>query len=261
MNNVMTNSSPLGAEPYDVLIVDDEALARQRLQRLVDAIPGYRVVAQAQNMGEAIVAVERIDPDIVLMDISMPGMSGLSAAKHLTSLPDAPALIFCTAYDQYALEAFDAKACGYLVKPIEEDKLAAALDQASQLNKAQRRHLDLGQQDEHAKDRQFVSIKTRKGIELVPIEQVYCFVADQKYVTVYHSDGESLIDDTLKELEVQYGNQFVRVHRNTLAAIEHISALTKNDEGHYQLLLGDQAVKPLVSRRHLAAVKSLLKNL
>ena len=257
MTKITTNS----AEPYHVLIVDDEALARQRLQRLVDAMPGYRVVAQAQNIGEAMMAVEQMDPDIVLMDISMPGMSGLSAAKHLSSLPDAPAVIFCTAYDQYALDAFDAKACGYLVKPIEEEKLAAALDQASQLNKAQRRQLDTGRRVEQPKERQFVSIKTRKGIELVPLEQVYCFVADQKYVTVYHAEGESLIDDTLKELEVQYGAQFVRVHRNTLASVEHISALTKNNEGHYQLLLGEANLQPLVSRRHLSAVKNLLKNL
>jgi len=242
----------------DIVIVDDEPLARDRLQRMLDEDTDCRVVAQAANAEQALAAVMLHDPDIVLLDIHMPGDDGLQAARQLAALDDPPAVIFCTAYDQHALDAFAVNAVDYLLKPVRKDKLQAALLKAQGLNKAQRSSL---QTMSTASGRAHISARTRRGMELIPLDRVFYFVADHKYVTAYHRDGETLIDDTLKELEEELGSHFVRVHRNCLVALKCVEAMEKNAAGNFVLRLAGTDERPQVSRRHVSALRELLSTL
>jgi len=242
-----------------ILVVDDEVLARQRSIRMIENIEGYSVVAEAANGEAALQHIQSFDPDIVLLDIRMPGEDGLVTAKQISELSDPPAVIFCTAFNEYAVEAFGTLAVGYLLKPLREEHLISALDQASKLNKVQKAALE--QDDSSVVMRKNIAAKTRRGVELVPVADIYCFVADQKYVTIVHQGGETLIDDTLKELEQEFEDVFVRVHRNSLVAVAFIEKLERMANGQYELQLKSSDYRPIVSRRHVASVRDLLAKL
>lgn len=244
----------------NILIVDDEPLARDRLQRMVSALGGYTVVGQAGNGEEAVAEAQRSVPDIVFMDVRMPGMDGLAAAQHLAELDVPPAVIFCTAYDDYAVEAFSSQAIGYLLKPVKREELAAALERARRVNKAQLVEL---QQSPHLSmsGRTHITSKSRRGIDLVAVADIRMFQADHKYVTAYHATGEALLDETLKELEEEFDGRFVRIHRNALASIPHISGLDRNVDGQYYVRLDGIDIRPQVSRRHVASLRKLLQQL
>lgn len=241
-----------------ILIVDDEPLARQRLLKLLTDIGDNEVVGEAENGAEALQAIEALDPDLVFMDVKMPVMDGMRAARQIATMDEPPAIIFCTAYDDYALEAFDTQAVGYIVKPVGDEQLRQVLEKAQRVNKLQRAVLS---EKKDATRRQHISAKTRKGIELIPIDDVYCFIAEQKYVTVVHRNGETLIDDTLKELEAELSEDFLRVHRNALVAVRNIGGLERGTSGQYEIMLKDCNARPMVSRRHLASVKTLVNAL
>jgi two-component system response regulator AlgR len=243
----------------DILIVDDEPLARQRLLRMVEKIEGFCVIAEADNAEDALVAITQYDPDIVLLDIRMPGRDGLSLAQDIAELEDAPAVIFCTAFDQYALDAFGTNAVGYLLKPVKAEQLLQVLEKAQKLNKIQRVAAQKDTTPKSENQRTHITAKTRRGVELIPLDDVRYFLADHKYVTVYHRTGEHLLDETLKELEEEFGARFVRVHRNSLVSVKHIEALERNGQGQYQIRLADTELRPVISRRHVSDVKELLK--
>ncbi|WP_339669112.1 LytTR family DNA-binding domain-containing protein [Dasania marina] len=247
-----------------VLIVDDEPLARQRLARLVAEDEGYQVVAEADNGQQAITLVNEHHPDILLMDIRMPVMDGLAAARALMAMDEPPAVIFCTAYNDYALEAFDANAVGYLLKPVNRDKLSQALAQAQKLNKLQLASLAEGDKQGASEQRHYISAKSSRGIELVPVADIRYFLADQKYVTImYQREGqlvEILIDDTLKELEDEFDQQFIRLHRNALVAIRHLTGVDRRGSNFYARLAGVEQ-GPQVSRRHMPELRKFLSSL
>ncbi|WP_027329711.1 LytR/AlgR family response regulator transcription factor [Marinimicrobium agarilyticum] len=240
----------------DVLIVDDEPLARARLARMVGQLEGYCVVAEAGDAASAMTAIQQHDPDVVLLDVRMPGEDGVKAAHQIGALEDPPAVIFCTAFDEYALDAFGTRAVGYLLKPVRREQLEAVLEKARTPNKLQKQ----AQQGSPA-GRHHISAKTPRGVELIPLENVRYFMADQKYVTVYHTGGEHLLDDTLKELEDEFGERFLRTHRSALVSVPHIQAMERDSEGHYRVRLADTQEKPPVSRRHASTLKELLQNL
>lgn len=244
----------------DILIVDDEPLARDRMRRLLDGNNNYRVAAEAGNSAEALDQMLTVDPDIVLLDISMPGETGLDLAKRLTELEEPPAIIFCTAYDEHALEAFAVNATDYLLKPVRQEKLLESLDRVSSLNKAQRSQLQQTGEDNNA-SRAHISAKSRRGVELIAIDSIFYFAADHKYVTVYHEDGETLIDDTLKDLEKEFPQRFVRIHRNALVALDRIEAMEKNIDAQFEVRLAGTDYRPIVSRRHVSALKDLLSRM
>jgi two-component system response regulator AlgR len=240
-----------------VLIVDDEQLARDRLVRMLNDIPGYEVVGQAGNGMQAVEKCEASQPDVVLLDIRMPGMDGLEAARHMAGMDEPPAVVFCTAYEEHAVEAFKVQAVGYLLKPVRRDDLIDVLNSATRTNKAQLAALAIGE----GAQRTHISARTRKGIELVPIDDVRFLQADQKYVTLRHGGGELLIDETLHELELEFGGRFIRVHRNALVAIKYIEGLQRNEEGHYQIRVHGVPSGIDISRRHVSAVRKYIRKL
>lgn len=239
----------------NIFIVDDESLARSRLQRLIENNQLGKVIGEAENGISALKAIESCAPDVVLMDIQMPLMDGIETARHLSQWETPPAVIFCTAYDEYALQAFDVMAVGYLLKPVRLEDLQTALGKLGKLNKAHINSLNKQQSRSH------ISAKTHHGIELVPIEHVSLFRADHKYISVFHKNGETLIDEALKDLEEEFSELFIRVHRNALVNVKNISGLEKQEDGSFSLRLENFNDPIPVSRRHLAQVKKLLKGL
>lgn len=239
-----------------ILLVDDEALARDRLKRLLEDDAQHEVVGEAANGIEAVRICAELQPDLVLLDIRMPGMDGLEAARHFLELDAPPGVIFCTAYEEHAIQAFDLQAVGYLLKPVRRENLHKALAQSVRLNRVQLAAL---QKEDNI--RSHISARTHKGMELIPIQHVRFFQADQKYVTVRYGTGEVIIDETLRELEDEFSGRFLRVHRSALVAKEHIEGLVKDDNG--QMCIRLRAIDDLieVSRRHLPAVRKILKAL
>jgi two-component system response regulator AlgR len=241
-----------------LMIVDDEPPARERLARLVAELAGHDVVAEAGDGREALERLDAAAADALLLDIRMPGMDGLEVARHLAGLEQAPAVIFTTAYDEFALAAFDAGAVAYLLKPVRREKLEAALAAAQRVSRAQLAALEAGRGPARAA-RRHICARVRGELRLVPIEEIAYFRADQKYVTVRHAGGELLIEESLKHLEDEFGSRLMRIHRNALVAIEHIEALERDDEGQARLKLKRIPETLEVSRRLLAEVKERLK--
>lgn len=239
-----------------ILIVDDEPLAQQRLQQLLADLPQVQKIFLANNGMQAIESCQRQKPDVILLDIRMPGMDGLEAAQHICMMQKSPAIIFTTAYNEYALDAFKVNAVDYLVKPVREEKLIQSLERACQLNRAQ-----LSAITPESSMRKNITAKISGNIKLIPVKDILYFQAEQKYVTVKHINGETIIEDTLKDLQEEFENDFLRVHRNALIAKQFITGIHKNSSGHSFVTLKDQDKKLEISRRHLSAVKKLISNL
>jgi two-component system response regulator AlgR len=243
-----------------VLVCDDEKLARDRLSRLVSDLDSMEVTGEAANGREALDLVQRQRPDVVLLDIRMPDMDGLEAAAHMAKSEHPPAVIFCTAYDEHALQAFKVHAVDYLLKPVSREDLAAALKRARGINKVQLAALE-DEVHPAGSRRKHISARTHKGIELVPVDDIRFFMADQKYVTVRYGEGEVLIDETLKDLEDEFGDQFVRIHRNALVALAFLEGMELATAGHYQVRLKGVEERLTVSRRHVAGLRKVMSRL
>lgn len=244
-----------------VLIVDDEKLARERLVRMVETLDDYEVAGVADSGEEAVRQAIRIEPDVVLLDIRMPGMDGMEAARQLSTLAGPPAVIFCTAFGEHAVEAFDVSASGYLMKPVRREALTDGLAKASRVNRVQMEAM-LGKEAVPApRTRTHISAKTRRGIELIPLSEVKFFQADHKYVTVRHEGGEVLIDDTLRDLESEFSDKVVRIHRNALVMMDHLEGLERDPTGHYQVRMRGVDEKLDVSRRHVSGLRRLVQAL
>ena len=240
-----------------ILIVDDEPLARSRLHGMLESLGEHCIVAEAANGKQAVEAVQASQPDIVLLDIRMPGMDGLEAAEHISKLETPPAIIFTTAYDDYALSAFKSHAIDYLLKPIRKEHLQQALHAASRLNRAQLQSLE--EDVPHEKEPGHVSAKVKGDIILIPVEEIYFFMAEHKYVTLGYAKGEVLLEDALMSLEKKFHQSFLRVHRNALVATRYISSLEKDGDGQMHIHLHNCERSFEVSRRHLAAVRKFMQ--
>ena len=241
----------------NILIVDDEPLARQRLAGLVQNLDGYTQCADASNGQETLKLVQELKPDIILLDIRMPGMDGLEVARHLNKLSKPPAIIFTTAFSDHALQAFETHAIDYLVKPIKQERLHEALQAARRLTRPQLQQIN--QSDAAANMRNNICVKIRGSLELVPISDIHYFLADQKYVTLKTSDHEHLIEESLKSLEDEFGHLFTRIHRNALVANQYIAGLEKNNDGHHVIVLQNIDDRLEISRRHLPLVRKKIK--
>ena len=241
------------------LIVDDEPLARSRLRRQLEQIENMDIVGEAKGGKEALLRSSALHPDIVFLDIRMPEMDGLETAMHLSHLKNAPAIVFTTAFGEHALAAFEANAVDYLLKPIRRERLEEAIAKARKINRAQL--LELGKQEQAGHARSHISAYMGGDLQLVPTERVYYFQAEQKYVLVRHAEGQLLIDDTLKSLEDEFGERFLRVHRNSLVALEYVEGLERDALGRYLIRFRRIPDKLEVSRRLVATVRKRLKSL
>ncbi len=245
-------------ENMKILIVDDEKPARDRLRRLINGLDDYEVIAEARNGNEAVELAEQFEPEIVLLDIRMPLMDGLEAARHMVKADNPPAIIFTTAFSDHALEAFETHAVDYLLKPVKIDRLQQALASCIRLNRAQTR--ERVQQLGENEVRRHICARVRGNLVLIPLQDIYYFHAEQKYVTVRHTGGEVLIEEPLKTLEQEFSEDFHRIHRNALVRIDRVGGMKNNPDGH-QIFFNDIDDKMEVSRRHLPGVRKILKSL
>jgi two-component system response regulator AlgR len=241
-----------------VILVDDEAPARSRLKELIaDCAPMVpaEVAGEAANGREALALLASVAADLVLVDISMPQMSGIEFARHAQLLASPPAIIFVTAYDEYAIKAFELRALDYLLKPVRRERLLAALERVRGLappggealrglESAPRRHLP---------------VPERGRITLVPVADILYLKAESKYVTIRTAEREYLLEESLSHLEQEFAQGFVRIHRNCLVAKSRIRGFEKSDvrdgEQGWAVLLDGCAERLPVSRRQWPLVK------
>lgn len=240
----------------NVLIVDDEPYARERLERLVGELPHCNVVGLCATGLEALQLVSELEPSVVLLDIRMPGMSGIEAARHLSMLPAAPAVVFTTAYDEYAMEAFDTQAVGYLLKPVRKARLEQALRQAARLTASQLKLVAASERE--AAQRQHIAVRVRNTLRLIRLQDIQFFRAEQKYVSVYHAGGEDLIDESLAELTEEFSPQFSRIHRSILVSIAHLEAVERDRAGRHFVRIRDREETLPVGRRQVRDLKRFL---
>lgn len=246
-----------------VVLADDEPLARERLVAMLAEMQSTEVVGEAGNGREALEAVARLQPDVLLMDIRMPVMDGLEAARHLAALkpvPDGrlPGLIFCTAFGDHALAAFEANAVDYLLKPVRAERLRAALAKARRWTGDGVRSIEA---IEPERRRSHLCARVRGSLVLVPVSEIDYLLAEDKYVLVHHAKGEVLIEESLKSLEQEFADVFVRIHRNCLVAQSCLGGLVRAPDGRLFANLNGKPTTLEVSRRNLPSLRKLVKAL
>jgi len=255
--------SEILSEALSVLIVDDEAPARRRLRDLladVSAELPNRVVAEAADGEQAIAVLDSEKVDVALVDIRMPKMDGIELAQHLSGLEMPPAVIFVTAYDSYAVQAFELNAVDYLVKPVRASRLAGALRKVRNAVRIPAPVLAALRQG----GRTHLSCHERGRLLLIPVSEILYLKADLKYVTARTASREYLLDESLTHLEEEFPERFIRLHRSALAARDAIvgfeKCLDEDAETQWQALLRGIPDKLPVSRRQWSQVKSFVRH-
>ncbi len=244
------------------LIVDDEPLARARLRELLKAHDDITEVFEAEHGARALEIAVATAIDLVLLDIRMPVMDGLEAALHFARFDPAPAVVFCTAYEEHALAAFEAHAVDYLLKPVKRERLSAALERARKFIGTPVETIQIAAAVASLKTkRTHLAARVRGELRLIPISDVLYLQADTKYVEVHSAREMLLIEDSLVQLEEEFGDIFVRIHRSCLVAKSAISGLTKSAQGEVAITLKHRPEKLEVSRRNVAQVRKLIKGL
>lgn len=238
-----------------ILIADDEAPARNRLRDLLNDIENIVIVAEAKNGKEAMDLAETCKPDVMLLDIRMPVMDGIETAQHAQKLTHKPHIIFTTAFDAYAIKAFDLSAIDYLLKPIRQERLQTAIDKVHALQPNQLKALKPLQNA-----RSHLSIHERGRVLLVPIETIIYLRAELKYITVRTAEREYLIEESLTHLETEFSERFIRLHRNCIVAPQFITGYEKrqnsDDELQWVAILKDVPETIAISRRQQHLVKN-----
>jgi two-component system response regulator AlgR len=250
-----------------ILVVDDEPLARARLlQLLADCARDLplTVAGEADGGIRALEAVDRLAPDVVLLDIHMPDMEGIEVARHLAARDAPPAVVFVTAFDEHALEAFDVQALDYLLKPVRAERLAAALARVRRMRPHEPKLEEVARKLGAA--RTHITVSERGRMLLVPVDDIVYLRAELKYVTIRTVAREHLTEESLTSLETEFGERFVRIHRNALVARQSIQGFQRvkggadadgeTSEGHWEVLLKEVAERLPVSRRQWPAVKA-----
>ena len=237
-----------------IIIADDEPLARERLRHLLAGAADVDIVAEAGDGLAVLHACAEHDPDLVLLDIAMPGMDGMEVVRHLAAFEPRPAVVFCTAYDAHALSAFEAQAIDYLVKPVRAERLAAALERVRTFA-AGRAHA-IGP---HGRERSHLCARLGGSLRLIPVEDVHYLQAEEKYVVVHHARGKDLVEESLKALEEEFGGRFVRIHRNCLVARHELMELRRDGEGHVRAVLRHGEHPLEVSRRCLPGLRNQVR--
>lgn len=253
---------PAGDKPLRLFIADDEPPARARMRELLGDVKDEcptEIVGEAGNGLEVLERLPSSRAEVLLLDIQMPGMTGLEVARHLVPLEGGPAVVFVTAHDAHALEAFELNALDYLLKPVRAARLAAALKKARHAGPPARESLERAQ----GVPRTQFSIAERNRIHLVPLATIVYFKAEQKYVTLRTREREFLIEESLVSLEKEFAEGFIRIHRNCLVARAAISGFERGageseEETHWEVLLDGVPERLPVSRRQWSAVREIL---
>ena len=241
-----------------ILLADDETLSRERLRDLLQDIgEGVEVVGEAANGLEALRMTITLKPDTVLLDINMPGLDGLRCARELARLADVPAVVFVTAHDDFALQAFEVAACDYLLKPVRKERLSAALAKAQRFTPSHWDRLDAHLPRIQSR-RDYICAHRSGEIRLIAVGDILYFHADQKYTTVKTLDGEALIEESLKSLEQEFEGRFLRIHRNALVAAGSIERLELAGWRGGKLRLRGLPEPLDISRRCLPALRAHL---
>jgi len=230
-----------------VLIVDDEPLARTRLAALLGECADVEIAGSVGDGEAALAALGELQPDVLLLDINMPGIDGVALAQRLAGRAR-PQVIFCTAYEAHALKAFELGAVDYLLKPVRLERLQDALQ------RAQRRLADAPHEPAA-----YLHGRLRGEQVRIALDEVTCLLADEKYVVVHHRHGELLIEESLRQLEETYPDQLVRLHRNCLVPPQRLLGLKTLVDGRVLARLDGSELSPEISRRNLAAVRKLLR--
>jgi two-component system response regulator AlgR len=241
-----------------VFIADDEEPARERLKELLGDIAEEvptSVAGEARNGLETLELLPQSGAELLLLDIQMPGMGGLEVARHLAALAEPPTVVFVTAHERHAVEAFELNALDYLLKPVRAERLAAALRKATVPNREQ-----LAKAAQNA--REYLSVSERNRIVLVPVREIIFLRAEQKYVTLRTRNREHLIEEPLVSLEREFAASFVRIHRNCLVSRAAIRGFERgasgDDEPHWVVVLDGLEEKLPVSRRQWPALRELV---
>jgi two-component system LytT family response regulator len=237
------------------LIVDDEELARERVRTLLAAHRDVEIAAECANGFEAIRAIESLDPDLMFLDVQMPQLDGFGVLDAVRDRPRLPAVVFITAYDVYALKAFEVHAVDYLLKPFDRERFDAALDR---VRRASRSSLDGLLDDARKRLKRFV-IRQPDRIYFIPIDDVDWMEAAGNYVRLHAGRESHLLRDTMTHLEETLDTEtFLRIHRSTIVNVARIRELQPTFGGDYVVILRDGARLQL-SRRYRAALERLLK--
>jgi two-component system response regulator AlgR len=239
--------APAVSRPLRIVLVDDEAPARDRLARLIEGIEGAELIGQYADGAGLLEGCAASTPDLALLDVEMPGQDGLALAGRLAELPDPPAIVFVTAFERYAVDAFNVQAADYLVKPVRKERLIAALERV-------RERLAVQMQDEPT-----LVARLAERITRIPLGEVRALIAEDKYVSVHYIGGVALVEASLIQLEQRFADRFLRVHRNALVARQHLRALFRDSSGAERVEIDDVEVCPEVSRRNLPVVRRVLK--
>ena len=239
----------------NILIADDEPPARKRLRQLILDLGGHACIGEAGDGVKALEMCTQLAPEVLLLDIRMPRMDGLEVARHLTTLERPPAVIFVTAFDDFALAAFETNAVHYLVKPVRRQNLDEALDRAAQ----RRGGPDYNAAAAGSHARSYLSVRSGERLRLIPVSEILCLRATQKYVEIVTVGGRWLTETSLVSLEQEFGERFLRVHRNALVSASAITGTRRTPGGGLQVLIQGLEETVEVSRRQLPAVRKLIK--
>lgn len=229
------------------LIVDDEPLARARMAALLGECAGVEIVGSVDDGEAALAALNELQPDVLLLDINMPGIDGVSLAQRLAGRAR-PQVIFCTAYEAHALKAFELGATDYLLKPVRLERLREALQRAQgRLEEAPREPLA------------YLHGRLRGEQVRIALDEVLCLIAEEKYVVVHHRGGELLIEDSLRQLEEALPEQLIRLHRNCLVPPARLLGVKTLADGRVLARLDGTELTPEISRRNLPTLRKLLR--
>ncbi len=222
-----------------ILIVDDEPLARMRLGKMLTEM-GFNDLIEAENGRQAIERVAAESPQLVFMDIQMPVMDGVAAAQRIKQDSPDCCVVFCTAYDEYAIKAFELDALDYMLKPVNKQRLQQAIRKTGLSSDA------------------CLTIKRGQDTLNINLNRIACFIADGKYVSALVESSEYIVDESLVQLEKKYAGLFVRIHRNALVNRHHLVGIHHTPDNQYQALLRDSDSRPLISRRNLKLIKDII---
>ncbi|WP_266168714.1 LytR/AlgR family response regulator transcription factor [Dyella subtropica] len=230
-----------------VLIVDDEPLARARLAALLGECEGVELAGSVGDGEAALEAISEAPPDVLLLDINMPGLSGTALAQRLAG-KTRPQVVFCTAYENHAVQAFELGAVDYLLKPVRLDRLRDALLRA-------RQRLTVIPRGPTS----YLHGRLRGEQVRIALDEVVCLLAEEKYVVVQHRGGQLLLEESLRQLEEAYSDQLIRLHRNCLVPSQRLLGLKTLSDGRVLARLGGTELMPEVSRRNLPTLRKLLR--